>query len=294
MKKPNELEKLSARRALVAPLLVFFGLIALMYDATYAQERNASASQASGIASYARPGDIKEVELCGVTIAFRWIPAGSFKMGSPEDETIRYDNETQHAVTIQQGFWLAETETTQKLWKAVMGENPSANKGDDLPVERVSWNDCVAFIAKANKQCAQEKYLFALPTEEEWEYACRAGTRTPFSFGESLNGDKANCNGLYAYGGAKKEGPWLQKTTPAGVYPSNAWGLFDMHGNVWEWCESFYAEYGETPNSDDKEHVVRGGSWSSRATNCRAAYRGRLGDDEREFDVGFRLKLIEK
>lgn len=240
-----------------------------------------------------KPGEVKSITIANVPVQFRWIPQGSFKMGSPEEETIRYDNETQHDVTIEKGFWLAETETTQRLWQAVMGDNPSVHKGDDLPVEKIAWNDAMAFIKKANEQFAPEGYVFALPTEEEWEYACRAGTTSPFSFGPALNADKANCNGNYPYG-TKEPGPWLEKPTPVGTYPANPWGLVDMHGNVWEWCDDLYAEYGAAPNPDDQERVLRGGSWFSRATNCRAAYRGRFFPDEREFDVGFRLKAAAK
>ncbi|MDO4575234.1 MAG: formylglycine-generating enzyme family protein [Planctomycetia bacterium] len=167
----------------------------------------------------------------GVEFAFRWCPAGCFMMGSPSSELGRDDDETQHRVTLTKGFWMLETEVTQAMWESVMGDNPSYFKGSNLPVEKVSWDDCQKFCQKLRSQGLNVQ----LPTEAQWEYACRAGTTTPFSFGSTLNGDKANCDGNYPYG-ASTEGTYLKKTAPVGSYSPNAWGLYDMHGNVYEWC----------------------------------------------------------
>ena len=155
-------------------------------------------------------------------------------MGSPPGESGRFDDETQHRVTLTEGFWMAKTEVTQKQWKSVMGNNPSHFQGDNLPVECVSWDDCVEFCRKAG-------HGLQLPTEAQWEYACRAGSETPYFWGNALNGDRANCNGNYPCGTTVK-GPYKEKTTPVGSYQANAWGLYDMHGNVREWCADWYTE----------------------------------------------------
>ena len=168
-------------------------------------------------------------------------------MGSPEDEDGRLECETQHEVTLTRGFWLAETPTTQELWKAVMESNRSFEgdnlsfEGDNLPVELVSWNERQDFIERIQKD-APDGLNFCLPNDAQWEYACRAGTTTPFSFGSTLNGDKANCKGSYPYD-TNEKGRYLHKTTTVGGYPPNAWGLYDMHGNVREWCEDWYEHY---------------------------------------------------
>ena len=237
---------------------------------------------------------VKEVEF-----AFRWIPAGSFMMGSPQNEDGRKDDEDQHETTITQGFWILETEVTLGMWEDVM--NNSSNRFDKsrlLPVENVSWNDCQRFLEKINSpKICPESCRFALPTEAQWEYACRAGTTTPYSFGKSLNGDKANCNGNYPYGTDEK-GNRLNKTQEVGSYPPNAWGLFDMCGNVWEWTADWYALYQTDKRVDPtgpeigSRRVNRGGCWLDDAVACRAARRHADNPDFHSPNVGFRFILV--
>jgi hypothetical protein len=217
----------------------------------------------------------------GVKIRMCWIPPGGFGMGSPGGEQGRSDNETQHRVTITKGFWMAKTETTQAQWRTVMGNNPSSFKGDDLPVESVSWNDIAGpggFIEKAN-QSGGVGGRFSLPTEAQWEYACRAGTTG-------------------AYAGDLDQMAWYQKnsgskTHPVGSKKPNDWGLCDMHGNVWEWCADGYGAYPGGAITDprgpasDTGQVIRGGGWRSAVDGCRAATRGTSGPGALGF--GFRL-----
>ena len=233
--------------------------------------------------------------------AFRWIQPGTFQMGSPETEKGRYHNEVLHQVTLSKGFWMAETPVTQALWQAVMGDNPSSFKGEKRPVEQVSWNDAQAFITKLNQ--VHPNLNVCLPTEAQWEYACRAGTQTPFNFSGELTLEKVNYRGTWEWEGADK---WIvsarQQTTDVASYPSNAWGLYDMHGNVWEWCQNAWQEIlSPTPVTDLENvagidqagvgRVIRGGSWDSDGRYCRSAYRRRGGLDDSLNLLGFRLLL---
>ncbi len=218
---------------------------------------------------------------------FRWIEPGEFWIGSPEYEEGRDDTEILHKVHLSQGFWLADTACTQALWQAVMGNNPSGFRGDNLPVEKVSWNDTKDFIRKLNSLV--KGLELRLPTEAEWECACRSGSKTPFVYGEEGNPTLMN------YCSSK-----LDETVPVGDLFQNAWGLFQMHGNVWEWCEDWYGEY-EVFNSGEAVidpcgpnkgifRVLRGGSWDEHARLCRSAYRGqRLLPNLYGNDIGFRL-----
>ncbi len=185
-----------------------------------------------------------------------WIPCGRFTMGSPESEPARYSNETQHEVTISRGFWMGKYEVTQAEYQAVMGSNPSYFQGANLPVETVSWHDAVAYCAAltAREQAAGRLpagYVYRLPTEAQWEYACRAGTTTPFHYGNALRSGMANFDGRYEYppcgsdyyGCYNPGGTYLGRTTSVGSYAPNAWGFYDMHGNVWEWCADWYGAY---------------------------------------------------
>lgn len=247
-----------------------------------------------------QPGDVDTVDLGGgVMLELVWIPKGTFIMGSPEEEQGRYGSEgPQHDVTFRRGFWLGKYEVTQAQWEAVMGNNPSYFAGDGrLPVEYVSWNDCQEFLNKLN---ARVGGAFRLPSEAEWEYACRAGTSTPFYFGETLSTDQANYDGNYIYG-AGKQGVYRRRTTPVGSFPANAWGLHDMHGNVWEWCKDDW--HGSTYEGAPDEgsawvdsprgslRVHRGGSWNYDPRGCRSANRGRGTPVYRDYYLGFRLAL---
>lgn len=256
-----------------------------------------------------KPGPIKspkegerlELSIKGVDYAFRWCPPGTFMMGSPTSEAERrFDDETQHQVILTRGFWLLETPVSQTMWEGVMGANPSSFKGDKLPAERVLWEDCQEYIEKLNDlKVAPAGFKFSLPTESQWEYACRAGTTTPFNFGSVLNGDKANCIGTCPYGTTKK-GTFLRRTTKPGTYPANAWGLYDMHGNVWEWCSDWYGDYpsgvvtdpvGPSSNSCSYR-VLRGGGWEALAGHCRSALRSYEDQSERYSFIGARLALV--
>jgi RNA polymerase sigma factor (sigma-70 family) len=227
-----------------------------------------------------------------IGMKFVWIPAGNFLMGSPKDEEGRNDDEIPHKVTLTKGFFMGVHLVTQEQWQAVMGNNPSNINGEkNLPVELVSWDECQAFIKKLRKK---DKKSYRLPSEAEWECACRAGTTTPFSLGETISTDHANYNGNDTYGTGKK-GKYREKTTPVGTFPANAWGLHDMHGNVWQWCQDWHGDY---PQSDVVDptgpeigqfRVRRGGSWLSNPRNCRSAYRGSDPPGDSGGNIGFRL-----
>ncbi len=226
---------------------------------------------------------------------FVWIKPGTFTMGSPFSESGRDDDKRQHRVTLTKGFHMQTTEVTQGQWQAVMGSNPShfSSCGSDCPVEQVSWNDVQEYIRKLNQKTGQ---TYRLPTEAEWEYACRAGTDTPFSTGNCLSTSEANYDGDYPYEGCPK-GHDRKSPVKVGSFASNAWGLYDMHGNAWEWCSDWKGDYPSghvtdpTGPSSGGYRVDRGGGWGSVARDCRSAnrYYGRPG--LRGFNLGFRLVL---
>jgi sulfatase modifying factor 1 len=222
------------------------------------------------------------------------IPAGTFTMGSPATETDRQDNETQHPVTISKPFYMQTTEVTQGQWKAVMGTEPwkgqgSVKEGPNNAATYVSWDDAIAYCKKLSEK---EGKTYRLPTEAEWEYACRAGTETRWSFG-----DDEKEFGDYA---------WYDKNTydvgdkyphQVGLKKPNAFGLYDMHGNVWEWCHDYYGRdyYKQSPEQDPTGptsgsfRVLRGGAWYFFTRGTRSANRDRLDADVRYDNVGFRL-----
>jgi formylglycine-generating enzyme required for sulfatase activity len=219
---------------------------------------------------------------------FVLIPAGEFLMGSPEADEDAYDDEKpQHRVTIGRPFYLGKYEVTQAQWRAVMGGNPSEFKGRPAhPVENVSWDDAQEFISRLNQKEGTNKYR--LPTEAEWEYAARAGSTTVYSFGN----DAAQLE-QYAWWYGNSE----EKTQPVGTKAPNAWGLYDMHGNVWEWVRDWYEEryYSSSPSTDPQgplsgsDRVNRGCSWSGGAGDCRSAIRLYDSPDTRGSNLGFRL-----
>jgi formylglycine-generating enzyme required for sulfatase activity len=218
-----------------------------------------------------------------IGMKFVLISAGEFQMGSPANEAGRGSDETQHKVKITKPFYLQTTEVTQAQWKAVMGNNPSGFKGDDLPVERVSSDDAQEFIKRLS---TKEGLKYRLPTEAEWEYACRAGSTTGFCFG-----DDESKLGEYAWYYENSD----NKTHPVSQKKPNAWGLYDMHGNVWEWCYDWYDSYRNSPAEDPQgpasgqNRVLRGGSWSGNEGNCRSADRVAAATWNRGENVGFRI-----
>lgn len=215
----------------------------------------------------------------GIGMDFVWISPGTFMMGSPEKEVGRGPSEAQHKVTLTKGFYLGVNEVSQEQWQAVMGNNPSKIKGKSLPVDNVSWNDCQDFL---NKLGRKEGHAYRLPSEAEWEYACRAGTETAFSFGEKISRDYVAFNNS------------LGRPTPVGGFPPNAWGLYDMHGNLWEWCADRLGVYPQfelvDPQGPDsaESRVLRGGSFDGQAFNLRSAVRLHIEPTRRSSNFGFR------
>ncbi|PID73160.1 MAG: hypothetical protein CSB33_05020 [Desulfobacterales bacterium] len=224
---------------------------------------------------------------------FVYIPPGTFVMGSPETEARRKDDETPHKVTLSAGWYMQTTEVTQGQWQAVMGSNPSAfaECGENCPVENVSWIDVQNFIAKLNALDRRSQYR--LPTEAEWEYACRAGKKTRYFWGDETDCRKANFANSPLADECKGVSPG--KPSPVGAYPANPWGLHDMHGNVWEWCADWYGEYGSAAVTDPKgppngvNRTLRGGAYFDPAASCRTANRCWDPADYRVQDIGFRL-----
>jgi len=226
---------------------------------------------------------------------FVLIPAGAFMRGSPEKEPDRSSNEKQYKVKISKPFYMQTTEVTQGQWQKVMGNNPSEfkNCGDDCPVEQVSWNDAQEFIKKLNKIEGTNKYR--LPTEAEWEYAARAGTTTPFYTGNCLSTNQANYNGNFPLTGCPK-GEYRDKTVRVGSFAPNAWGLYDMYGNVWQWCQDWFGDYTWMSRLSDpsgplsgKDRAMRGGCWSDGAKYCRSAHRLYFKPTGATRYIGFRL-----
>lgn len=250
---------------------------------------------------------------------FVLIPGGAFQMGSPEEEAWRSEDETQHTVTVSD-FYMGIYELTQEEYQEVMGENPSSFSGEGLPVENVSWLDAIRFCnARSEKEGLAPAYAidgqtvswdrgadgYRLPTEAEWEYACRAGTETPFNTENSISAEEANYYGHYPYeiednyftqgNLTTKPGQYRQTTVAVDSFSPNAWGLYNMHGNVGEWVWDYYGAYGAEEQSDPSGaetgtlRVYRGGGWNDFAKNMRSAYRATLAEDKGSFNIGIRL-----
>ena len=218
---------------------------------------------------------------------------GSFMMGSPDSEAGRNDDEYAHRVIVPRLFFIGQHEVTQTEWTRVMGSNPSSFAGcERCPVEQVNFFEVNAFLAKLNAGTSSMRYR--LPTEAEWEYACRAGTSTPFNTGTELSTDQANVDGR-AQGTDYESGAAHEKTMPVGGYPPNAWGLFDMHGNVWEWTNDWYGPYEPRRDNDPRgvdsglKRVIRGGSWHFDANSARCALRYTHAPQDRGYSLGFRM-----
>jgi formylglycine-generating enzyme required for sulfatase activity len=254
-------------------------------------------------------GDVKAFDLGGgVRVEMVYLHAGEFSMGSPVTESGRdAEDEAQRRVALTRGFWLAKYEVTQELWEKVMGANPAVFVNPKNPVEKVSWEDCQRFIGKlntmassgavrANLSAAGASGRFRLPTEAEWEYACRAGTSSPFHCGDGLDSAAANFDGDCPYGAAGK-GENRQMTVPVGQFAPNKWGLHDMHGNVWEWCQDWYGPYRSDQVTDPEgpssgsARVCRGGGWGYDGSDCRSANRNRFSPGFRGANVGVRLAM---
>jgi len=229
-------------------------------------------------------------------MAFVKIPEGSFVMGSPVSEDGRQKDEVLHKVVIARAFYLQKTEVTQGHWDAVMGSNPSMDSacGESCPVTVISWDDIQQFIFRLNALSGGQSYR--LPTEAEWEYACRAGSRTAFAFGRCLSYQSANYDARYPLSLCFK-GEYRAGILPVASFAPNAWGLHDMHGNVLEWCQDRYGPYPETPESDTGgetsggERVIRGGSCVDTAARSRSAFRAHSSPDLKSAYLGFRLVL---
>jgi formylglycine-generating enzyme required for sulfatase activity len=242
-----------------------------------------------------------------------WVPPGRFWMGSPEEEPERRSEEgPQHLVQLQ-GFFLSQTPITQAQWREVadwkpnkgarawstkLNPSPSHFKGDQRPVEQVSWDDAMEFCHRLSQRTGR---YYTLPSEAQWEYACRAGTTTPFHCGTTINTNLANYDGTKVYGDGEK-GEHRQQTVDVASFPANPWGLHDMHGNVWEWCaDHWHSNYEGAPEdgrawidegakaNDLNWRLLRGGSWVGSPKGCRSACRLNLHPGSRGVDIGFRV-----
>ncbi len=242
-----------------------------------------------------KAGDRLSIQMEGVIYMFRWCPPGTFMMGS---------GNTLYEVTLTQGFWMLETEVTQEMYSSIMGNNPSIFRNNHNPVEHVTWDNCLEFCDKLTKKAGYKTKGFILPTEAQWEYACRAGTTGNYFFGN----DPAMLCEYANYCDISNTDNWswrdiqhrdgYDKTAPVGCFKPNPWGLYDMHGNVWEWCLSRFGTYPRTPQTDPigpitgTFRIFRGGSWGIGAYECRSSARYAFIPEFRRDDIGFRICII--
>jgi formylglycine-generating enzyme required for sulfatase activity len=229
----------------------------------------------------------------GVDLELVSIPGGTFRMG---DDRHHPDERPIHQVRVP-AFYLGKYPITQAQYRSIMGEDKGFGLGADYPIENVSWEDAIEFCRKLSQRTGQN---YTLPSEAQWEYACRAGTTTAFYFGETITPDLVNYNGDYPYQGAPK-GENRARTTPVGIFPPNHFGLYDMHGNVWEWClDGYRANYQGAPtdgsglelSAPDLKRVMRGGAWDYVARGCRSAVRCSLASGIRVAGCGLRVVLV--
>jgi formylglycine-generating enzyme required for sulfatase activity len=256
-----------------------------------------------------RAGDGREID----GMALRWCPPGRFRMGSPPSEPDRRPDEAQVDVTLTQGFWMGQYEVTQGQWRRIVGALPGGvadGEGNDLPVHSVNYAEAGEFCRRLTERAhasgeLPREWEFRLPTEAQWEYACRAGTTTATAFGDKLSANQANFSGK-PYNGAEK-GPSLNRAAPVGRYAPNAWGLHDMHGNAFEWCRDWY--HARLPGGVDPDlssvkgtmnrdgtysRVRRGGAWNDDGMYCRSAFRLRYEPERRSDHIGFRVAAVRK
>jgi formylglycine-generating enzyme required for sulfatase activity len=255
-----------------------------------------------------RAGDAREVG----SVRLCWCPPGKFRMGSPPNETERRPDEAQVEVTLTRGFWMGKREVTQAQWRRVVGGFPRpqpAGEGDDFPVVEVNYAEAEGFCRRLTERARAAGDLpagweFRLPTEAQWEYACRAGTTTATAFGDRLSSKQANFQGK-PYNGAE-EGPSLNRAARVGSYPANAWGLHDLHGNVYEWCRDWYhqtlpggadpdlsAVKGTVNRDGTYSRVRRGGAWCDDGWPCRSAFRLRYEPERLSDHIGFRVAAVQ-
>ena len=258
----------------------------------------------------------EEKTIAGVRLC--WCPPGRFTMGSPPSEPERRPGEDRVEVRLTRGFWIGKYEVTQGDWKRIVGELPGPPTaelpaGDDLPVGNVNFAEAEAFCRRLTELGRKsgdlpEGWEFRLPTEAQWEYACRAGTTTATAFGDSLSRTQANFQGK-PYNGGADEGPSLKRAARVGSYPANAWGIHDMHGNTFEWCRDWY--HPKLPGGNDPDlysarqttsrnrdgtvsRVRRGGAWTDDGWPCRSAFRLRFEPERRYDHIGFRVVAVRR
>jgi len=299
----------------VASFLLTFHLALTSFAQVEAQPARCEVLDASGLpeASFAGSNAGEQIEIAGITLC--WCPPGQFKMGSPRSEPERRPGEDQVEVTLTKNFWMAKYEATQGDWKRVVGRLPGEltkelPAGDDYPVGNVNFAEAEAFCRELTKLAQRSGRLpmdweFRLPTEAQWEYACRAGTTTATSFGDQLSSKQANFKGKPYNGG--EPGPSLNRAARVGSYPANAWGLHDMHGNTFEWCRDWYHAklpggidpdlYAAKATATRSEHggvsrARRGGCWADEGWPCRSAFRPRYEPERRYDHIGFRVAAV--
>jgi len=290
---------------LVAVLVFCLPLSAREASAALSDQASTQSDSFAG-ATAGNEREVQGVKLC-------WCPQGRFRMGSPSTEPERRPGEDQVEVTLSRGFWIGKYEVTQGQWKGVVGEFPgqfTAGEGEDFPVYTINFAEAGGFCRKLTESAhasgeLPKQWEFRLPTEAQWEYACRAGTTTATAFGDKLSSTQANFQGK-PYNGAQP-GPSLKRTTRVGSYPANAWGLHDMHGNVFEWCRDWY--HSKLPGGIDPDlylaantaakgkdgsmsRVRRGGCWADEGWPCRSAFRLRFEPERRHDHIGFRVVAV--